>query len=40
MGTYGALVHREIFKFNYIHDYDIIGQVLAWHAIIADECLS
>ena len=24
METNGSLVHREIFEFNFIHDYDII----------------
>ena len=24
MESNGALAHREIFKFNYIHDYDVV----------------
>ena len=48
METNGALAHREVFKFNYIHDYDVIiigheRQTLEqsyWHAIAADECLT
>ena len=46
MESNGALARREIFKFNFIHDYDviIIGHARAleqgyWYAIAADECL-
>ena len=50
METNGALARREIFEFNFIHDYDVIiighGRELErssqgyWHAIAADECLT
>ena len=49
METNGALARREIFEFNFIHNYDviIIGHARAleqgyWHAIAADEfeCLT
>ena len=47
METNGALARREIFEFNFIHDYDviIIGHAREleqgyWHAIAADECLT
>ena len=44
----GALARREIFEFNFIHDYDVIiishersSKVnFYWHAIAADECLT
>ena len=45
METNGVPARHEIFKFNYIHDYDVIivgherSSKVGWHAIAADECL-
>ena len=49
MESNGALARREIFEFNFIHDYDVIiighersssSEQGYWYAIAADECLT